>query len=158
MADDLFLGTVGGAAALALAGILALAAVVAGLAAALALAGVLALAAVVAGLAATLALAGVLPLAGVLFFLGLPVDPGGLSSQRTAGRKPLASGTGGDGACVEACHRATQQARERRGQYQRVFGNFHDLEYPFLGRLFPKPSRFYAKPAAGRQKHPARVP
>src|SRR5580658_4347407 len=72
----LLVGTVGGAAALTLAGVLTLAAVIA-------------------GLAAALALAGILPFAGMLFFVGLQ-DPGGLSSQ---GRNALA-GAGGDGACV----------------------------------------------------------
>src|SRR5450755_2715066 len=71
-----------------------------GRAAALALAGVLGLAAVVAGLAAALTLAGVLPLTGMLVLLGFPDRPGGLARQRTAGGNPLAGGARGDGVGV----------------------------------------------------------
>src|SRR5262249_5571848 len=83
----------------------------------LALAGVLALATVVAGLAAALALAGILSLTGVLFDFVVRLAGDEVAARGLAGRRRS-----------QASHRTTDEPRDGRGHNQCFRRNFHDLD------------------------------
>ena len=102
-----------------------------GCATALALTGVLAFTAVVAGLAATLAFAGILSRTRMLLYLFVGKgNPSGLS-QRTSRRQSRTRVARHGNACVQPGHGATQKASKGRCQYQRTLGNFHGLRFSF---------------------------
>src|SRR6185437_11669735 len=95
-----------------------------GRAAALALAGILAFATVVAALAAALALTGVLSLTGMFFFLRVQ-RRAGLPRDRAHRRNRRCRAVVRWGGRVNASHRSAEQPGNGRCQYERTFRCFH---------------------------------